>query len=79
MLCYYVQFVTVFGAVCISSHMQHCRVPLHYAANSGRAEAVKALVSEFRCPADYRDAVSTIHSPHLFIIGIATCMHQCLI
>ena len=38
---------------------QHNRVPLHYAANSGRVEVVKALVSEFHCPADHRDSVST--------------------
>ena len=67
MLCYYVQFVTVFGAACASSHMQHGRVPLHYAANSGRVGAVKALVSEFHCPVDHRDAVSIhiVHTVHV--------------
>ena len=74
MLCYFVQFVTVFGAVCTSYHMQHGRVPLHYAANSGRVEAVKALVSEFHCPADHRDAVSIhiVHTVHVFTYTIHT-------
>ena len=37
---------------------QNGRVPLHYAANSGRMEVVRALVSEFLCPADHKDSVS---------------------
>ena len=75
MLYYFVQFVTMFGAVCTSYHMQHGRVPLHYAANSGRVGAVKALVSEFHCPVDYRDAVSTMHSPHCACTVITYIIH----
>ena len=73
MLCYFVQFVTVFGAVCTSYHIQHGRVPLHYAANSGRVEAVKALVSEFHCPVNHKDAVSIYAYPTLFT---STHLHE---
>ena len=52
-----------YGYVCLSS--QHGRVPLHYAANSGRVEVVRALVSEFHCPADHKDSVS------LFVVHCA--------
>ena len=74
MLCYFVQFVTAFGAACASYHMQHGRVPLHYAANSGSVEAVKALVSEFHCPVDHRDAVSIYisHTLHVLTYTIHT-------
>ena len=33
-------------------------VPLHYAADGGRIEAIRALVTEFNCPPDCRDNVS---------------------
>ena len=37
---------------------QNGRVPLHYAADGGRIEAIRALVTEFNCPPDCRDNVS---------------------
>ena len=78
------RYVVLFCAVCdcvwgcvhlLYYHMQHGRVPLHYAANSGRVGAVKALVSEFHCPVDYRDAVSTMHSPHCACTVITYIIH----
>ena len=43
---------------------QNGRVPLHYAADGGRIEAIRALVREFNCPPDCRDNVSDFHSPN---------------
>ena len=43
---------------------QNGRVPLHYAADGGRIETIRALVTEFNCPPDCRDDVSDLHSPN---------------
>ena len=32
-------------------------MPLHYAADGGNIEALRALVTEFNCPPDYMDDV----------------------
>ena len=39
--------------------LQVGRLPLHYAANAGRLDAVRFLVVECGCPVDARDSVRT--------------------
>ena len=38
-------------------------MPLHYAADGGCIEAMRALVTEFNCPPDCRDNVSGVCFP----------------
>ncbi len=39
-------------------------MPLHLAAAGGHIEAIRALVTEFKCPPDCRDNVSDVSSPN---------------
>ena len=38
-------------------------MPLHYAADGGHIEAIRALVTEFNCPPDCKDNVSDVYFP----------------
>ena len=43
-------------------YLQHGRVPLHYAADGGHVDTIRALVTDFQCPPDCKDNVSGIYS-----------------
>ena len=43
-------------------YLQHGQVPLHYAADGGHVDTIRALVTEFQCPPDCRDNVSGVYT-----------------